>query len=82
MMVDPRPIPTKNVVEHRLHQVLNNSLGVVTLLVRIVALHVPMTNDQTVDIILPALPINEVVHVYRVTIGRGVRRHVVHVLVV
>ena len=82
MQADPRPILIKNVAEHRLHQVLSNSHGVVTLLVRIVALHVRMINDQTVDIILPALHTSEVLHVYRVIIGHGVRRHVVHVLVV
>lgn len=47
---------------------------------RIVAPLVRMINDQTVDIILPAPPTNELVHVYRVTIGRGVQKRADHVL--
>ena len=82
MPVDSRPILIKNVVEHKLHQVLNNSHGVVTMLGRIVAPLVRMINDQTVDIILLVLPTNEVVHVYQIITGHGVRKRVVHVLTV
>ena len=82
MLVDPRLIPTKNAAERRRHEELSNLHGVVTLLVRIVALHVRMINDQTVDIILLVLPTNEVVHVYQIITGHGVRKRVVHVLTV
>lgn len=82
MLVDLRLIPTKNVVEHRLHEVLNNSHGVVTLLVNIVVLPVRMISDQTVDIILLVLLTNEVVHVSQIITGHGVRKRVVRALTV
>lgn len=82
MLVDLRLIHTKNVAEHRLHEALNNSRGVVTLLVNIVVPLVRMINDQTVDIILLVLPTNEVVHAYQIITGHGVRKRVVHALTV
>ena len=82
MLVDLRLIHTKNVVEHRFQEVLNNSHGVVTLLASIVVPLGRMINDRTVDIILLVPPTNEVVHVYQIITGLGVRKRVVHVLTV
>jgi hypothetical protein len=79
MRDDQHLIHIKNVAEHRLHQAFNSLHGVVTKLVSIVAHLALMINDQTVDIVLPALPTNEVAHVYRVTIGLGAPRPVDHV---
>lgn len=79
MQDDQHPIPIKNVAEHRPHQVRSNSHGVVTMRVRIVALLALMINDQTVRIVLPVLHTNELVHVYRLTIGRGPQKHADHV---
>ncbi len=82
MLVDLRLIPTKNAAERRRHEALNNSPGVVITRVKTVAPLGQMTNDQTVDIILLVLPTNEVVHVYQIITGHGVRKRVVHVLTV